>query len=240
MDDAIAYGQRGILQHLKKTGAFRTNIGFVNLSATTCDVTVRLYSRNGADLGNPIDRYLCARRVEAGERCLQRGERHELRPRLRNCRGHHSRLLCLGLRLGRGQPERRPDDDPGDGRRWPVVAETRTPEGSSPAFLPYWGKTAARPEGGYDRHPLAYHCLDVAAVGEALMTAHHRLRRTVSDLLELPEDVATRLVRLLLALHDIGKFAPAFQAKRPECFDGPAPQWGGMALTSRRAGCSGT
>ena len=109
------------------------------------------------------------------------------------------------------------------------MAETRTPKGSSPAFLPYWGKTASSPEGGFERHPLAYHCLDVAAVGEALMTAHHRLRRTVSDLLELPEDIVIRLVRLFLALHDIGKFAPAFQAKRPECFDGPAPQWGSMS-----------
>ena len=55
-EDALTTGQRGVLQQLKKTDAFRTNIGFVNLGTTICEVIVRLYSRAGEILGNPIVR----------------------------------------------------------------------------------------------------------------------------------------------------------------------------------------
>ncbi|NQW11567.1 MAG: CRISPR-associated helicase Cas3' [Alphaproteobacteria bacterium] len=83
--------------------------------------------------------------------------------------------------------------------------------------LAYWGK--ARPD--HDSasaawHPLAYHNLDVAAVLHVLLQRDARLASRF-DGLGLP---------FLLALHDIGKFSRAFQAKRPDLFQaafGKAP-----------------
>ncbi len=96
-------------------------------------------------------------------------------------------------------------------------------------ILSFWGKARpCNPDRGPRWHPLAFHCLDVAAVGEALLTQHHGLGDSLFRLLDLPRDQAAPLVRFLLCLHDIGKFAKRFQAKvphlYPDCFDdGPEP-----------------
>jgi len=50
----LASGQIGILPQVKKTSAFRCNIGFVNLSAGSCTVITKLYSASGAPLGNTV------------------------------------------------------------------------------------------------------------------------------------------------------------------------------------------
>ena len=95
-------------------------------------------------------------------------------------------------------------------------------------FSRFWGKAQPlRPEQDPRWHPLACHSLDVAAVGEALLTSQPRLGERFSRLLELPLEEAVSLIRYLLCLHDIGKFAKKFQAKAPElypdCFnDDPA------------------
>ena len=86
-------------------------------------------------------------------------------------------------------------------------------------ILEFWGK--AQPlhlDCGPKWHPLAFHCLDVAAVGEALLTRHSRLAVHLSELLGLPQDDAVNLFVYLLCLHDVGKFAKKFQAKVPEHF----------------------
>ena len=72
---------------------------------------------------------------------------------------------------------------------------------SDPSYLRYWGK--ARPDPGVEEksHPLAYHSLDVAAVGTALLEADARLRRWLAALLGLSEDVAVPLMQVVLALH---------------------------------------
>ena len=44
----------GILPGVKKTGAFRCNIGFVNLGGTNCTVRTTLYNQDGAQMGNPV------------------------------------------------------------------------------------------------------------------------------------------------------------------------------------------
>ena len=94
--------------------------------------------------------------------------------------------------------------------------------------LSFWGKAQpSEPERGPQWHPLPYHCLDVAAVGEALLTRHHGLRNNLSGLLGLPGEVTVPVACFLLCLHDIGKFAKRFQAKvpgrYPDCFgDDPA------------------
>jgi hypothetical protein len=49
--DALAAGQVGVLGQVKKTGAFRTNVGVVNLGTSSCTVAVRLWGGAGAALG---------------------------------------------------------------------------------------------------------------------------------------------------------------------------------------------
>ena len=90
--------------------------------------------------------------------------------------------------------------------------------------LSFWGKAQPSDPGrSPEWHPLAFHCLDVAAVGEALLMQHRGLGSQLPRLLGLPGDDTLRLVCFLLSLHDIGKFAKKFQAKvpgrYPDCFD---------------------
>ena len=89
--------------------------------------------------------------------------------------------------------------------------------------LSFWGKAQPlNPDRGPQWHPLPYHCLDVAAVGEALLARHRGLRQSLSGLLGLPIEDIIPVVCFLLCLHDIGKFARKFQAKvpalYPDCF----------------------
>lgn len=85
--------------------------------------------------------------------------------------------------------------------------------------LAFWGKAQPHdPEATVRWHPVAYHLLDVAAVAEAILQARPLAAGTAARLLELSPDDARRLLVLLTALHDLGKFAPAFQAKAPECW----------------------
>ena len=91
-------------------------------------------------------------------------------------------------------------------------------------ILQFWGKAQPSESGRGPRwHPLAYHSLDVAAVGNVLLASDRGFGECVSRLLGLPREDADALIRYLLALHDIGKFARKFQAKAPnhypDCFD---------------------
>ncbi|MGJ0507079.1 MAG: CRISPR-associated helicase Cas3' [Methylocystis sp.] len=108
--------------------------------------------------------------------------------------------------------------------------------------LSFWGK--ASPHGQAEvRHPLVYHCLDVAAAFEALVEADARL---ASDLAAPFQQPATRILPALcalVALHDIGKVDVKFQAKSEAAWRGqgdwpgvPAPYdhaAGGMKLFER-------
>jgi len=85
-----------------------------------------------------------------------------------------------------------------------------------PRWLEFWGKARAENELGPSWHPIAHHLLDVAAVTEALLGARSLVVRRVAKLLEIECDEARSLIVALAGLHDIGKFAPAFQAKSPE------------------------
>ncbi len=98
-------------------------------------------------------------------------------------------------------------------------------------ILCFWGKARSRDADSESRwHPLAFHCLDVAAVGKELLTKHHGLAERFCRLLGMDREVSVRLACFLLCLHDIGKFAKKFQAKAPEfypknCFeDNPVKQ----------------
>lgn len=77
----------------------------------------------------------------------------------------------------------------------------------------YWGK--ARPEntGGPLFHPLACHSLDVAAVADVVLTVMPDRLRRMAALAKADEQALHRLLVLLTALHDVGKFSTQFQAK---------------------------
>ena len=90
-------------------------------------------------------------------------------------------------------------------------------------ILNFWGKAQpCDPEMGPEWHPLVFHCLDVAAVGEVLINRHHGLRTHLAHLMKLSEKDVRLIFRYLLCLHDVGKFAKKFQAKAPihfpDCF----------------------
>jgi len=88
----------------------------------------------------------------------------------------------------------------------------------SSCYLDYWGKARSATGDGPEWHPLAYHSLDVAAVGCALLEANPRLLARLAAVAGLGEAEVFRWTFLALAMHDVGKFAPTFQAKQPHLF----------------------
>lgn len=85
-------------------------------------------------------------------------------------------------------------------------------------ILSFWGKAQPREGTRYDFHPLPCHSLDVAAVGQIWLEIDAGLLAWFSNLLDLPPQASRSLLVRLLALHDIGKFAAAFQIKVPARF----------------------
>jgi len=81
-------------------------------------------------------------------------------------------------------------------------------------YLAYWGKSPAPPDPGF--HGLAYHCLDVAAVGMACLEKGGLDRERLTRISGLGREDLPRWLGFLLALHDLGKFASSFQNQRPD------------------------
>ncbi|OKP00270.1 CRISPR-associated helicase/endonuclease Cas3 [Xenorhabdus eapokensis] len=75
----------------------------------------------------------------------------------------------------------------------------------------YWGKAKKNPYSEENYHLLAYHCLDVAAVGRLLLAPHKKLTQDLANFLGLSPESLQNLFSFFLVLHDIGKFASAFQ-----------------------------
>ncbi|MDE1477873.1 CRISPR-associated endonuclease Cas3'' [Xenorhabdus bovienii] len=78
-------------------------------------------------------------------------------------------------------------------------------------IIRYWGKAQKNIYSDADYHLLAYHCLDVAAVGKYLLAPHKKITADIADFLELSKEELQNLFVFFLLLHDIGKFASAFQ-----------------------------
>ena len=82
----------------------------------------------------------------------------------------------------------------------------------------YWGK--ARPGQATARcHLLAYHCMDVAAVGIEALQRLPGLRALFTRRLAVPEHLIEPWIAFWLALHDLGKFAESFQSQCPDVFE---------------------
>lgn len=80
-------------------------------------------------------------------------------------------------------------------------------------YFKYWGKAE---RGGDGYHLLPYHCLDVAAVGEILLTRHRPLLDFFTGHSGLDAQTFTSLTLYFLAIHDLGKFSEAFQGLRED------------------------
>lgn len=85
-------------------------------------------------------------------------------------------------------------------------------------FMSYWGK--ARPTSDQDAcHLLAFHSLDVAAVGEAYLQQRPDLTAWLVAQSGFPDgETLTAWMRFWLSLHDLGKFSRSFQCQREDLF----------------------
>jgi len=96
---------------------------------------------------------------------------------------------------------------------------------NSETFYRYWGKASPAIEATNTReyHLLAYHCLDVAAVGQRLLTQDPALLQKIIPADFLRDDPHREqwfieVITFLLALHDCGKFSDRFQNLLPDLF----------------------
>jgi CRISPR-associated endonuclease/helicase Cas3 len=91
----------------------------------------------------------------------------------------------------------------------------------------YWGKAQPKEEDAPRWHPLAFHALDVAACASALLENQPSLLRALARVSGLSEAHARMWTLCAVALHDLGKFTPAFQVKSDEieALADPAIKW---------------
>lgn len=78
-------------------------------------------------------------------------------------------------------------------------------------YYKYWGK-AKKNSIDPSFHLLPYHCLDVAAVANELLTQQPALLKNLSNALSFSPEVTKALVLFFIAIHDIGKFSISFQS----------------------------
>lgn len=84
-------------------------------------------------------------------------------------------------------------------------------------FDQYWGKSSGNSGEPPSRfHLLPYHCLDVAAVGQQLLTRDPSLLSQLSRLSSIPKERLLPLLLFFLAIRDVGKFSGRFQGLVPE------------------------
>ena len=97
-----------------------------------------------------------------------------------------------------------------------AVAESGVTPSAEERFFRYWGKAARVAEARAAKHLLVYHLLDVAAVGAVFLKRHSTLLARFASLMGMQDDAARKWILWLLAQHDIGKFAAAFQRLRED------------------------
>lgn len=95
-------------------------------------------------------------------------------------------------------------------------------ESSVATLLQFWGKARPSPSSRNAFHPLVYHSLDVAAVGQVMLESRADLTALFADRLGMAGGDAAAFVTFLLALHDVGKISTSFQQQAPELWPGGA------------------
>ncbi len=83
-----------------------------------------------------------------------------------------------------------------------------------PQFISsYWGKAQPATHETPAWHPLSYHCLDVAAAGNAFLDVRPEYLDALASSARMERSLARRWLIFALSLHDIGKYADCFQIK---------------------------
>ena len=90
---------------------------------------------------------------------------------------------------------------------------TKTPD-LERNYWRYWGKASPGADAKAKYHLLAYHCLDVAAVGAVYLRHHAALRADWATRLQLAETTLSEWLVFFLSQHDLGKFSYRFQGLR--------------------------
>ncbi len=115
-------------------------------------------------------------------------------------------------------------------------------EEQAPAWLALWGKSK---KGGDSYHPLIAHMIDVGMVARAMWAQSFTpaLRQRAAAWLGLSEEEAQRLLAFWIALHDLGKATPAFQAKvdaRRKALEALGFPFSRVAISARHSFAHGT
>jgi len=100
-----------------------------------------------------------------------------------------------------------------------AVNNTPAPVGGPSPADRYWGKARPWTPGGPGWHLLPHHCLDVAATGLEALERLPQLRQMLARRLGFAEAQLVRWIAFWLALHDLGKFAEAFQGQCSDVFE---------------------
>jgi CRISPR-associated endonuclease/helicase Cas3 len=82
-------------------------------------------------------------------------------------------------------------------------------------YYKYWGKVNISKRSEDEYHLLVYHCLDVAAVGNVLLSLDPKRCIDISTQTGLCPGVIRYMVVFTLMLHDLGKFSKSFQSLHP-------------------------
>ena len=88
--------------------------------------------------------------------------------------------------------------------------------GNSDNYSLYWGKASPLNENGERYHLLPFHSLDVAACGQVLIGLPSFSLKPIAEELGWTQAQVESLFIFFLALHDLGKFARAFQGLVPD------------------------
>jgi len=115
-----------------------------------------------------------------------------------------------------------------------ITHDTMSVPGPAP-FFSYWGKTDRTDTESTRFHLLAYHCLDVAAVGQRLLERDPLLRSRLASLVPLPADDLVPITTFFLALHDLGKFSDRFQGLAPHVMQRLSGRDGGRAYRTHHS-----
>ena len=83
----------------------------------------------------------------------------------------------------------------------------------------YWGKADDKYPVEPKWHPLAYHCLDVAAVGFEYLSQEKVISDWFCRELNCSRSEWVQWAAFWLSLHDLGKFSEAFQSQKPDLFE---------------------
>jgi CRISPR-associated endonuclease/helicase Cas3 len=96
-----------------------------------------------------------------------------------------------------------------------TLTMTEETDKETPLYYRYWGKAKPDTDGeGAAYHLLPFHCLDVAAVGWHLLSPHKPLCQRLAKQLQVRTEWLRTFFVFCLVLHDLGKFARAFQGLR--------------------------